>query len=182
MKGFIETQSSSSPNFWRLLLNADGSSSASLRSATVWGGEKCIVRCGIGEESRRAFIPSTLLLHKNGKRVGIIEDESGGSIAYEFIPWEEEIKQNQKENKIKNNQNKKPILFHCSAEIFPDEAFKRKGRRHFPQTSKNIIYQRTLRMTPKIGSIPCENNIKGNYCKNEGFCFEMNNNGSRHCL
>uniref|UniRef100_A0A915LDR0 Uncharacterized protein n=1 Tax=Meloidogyne javanica TaxID=6303 RepID=A0A915LDR0_MELJA len=109
------------------------SSSASLRSATVWGEEKCIVRCAIGEESRRAFIPSTLLLHKNGKKVGIIEEESGGSIAYEFIPWEEE-------NKKLNKQNiKKPILFHCSAEIFPDEAkLLRKGRRHFPQiTNKN---------------------------------------------
>jgi len=98
------------------------------------------------------------------------------SIAYEFIPWEEE-------NKKLNKQNiKKPILFHCSAEIFPDEAkLLRKGRRHFPQiTNKNIIYQRTLKMTPKIGTIPCENNY--NKCKNGGLCFEMNNNGSKFCL
>nr|CAD2140484.1 unnamed protein product [Meloidogyne enterolobii] len=170
-----ETQQQVPPIF-ELLLNSDESSSASLRSATVWGEEKCIVRCAIGEESRRAFIPSTLLLHKNGKKVGIIEEESGGSIAYEFIPWEEE-------NKKLNKQNiKKPILFHCSAEIFPDEAkLLRKGRRHFPQiTNKNVIYQRTLKMTPKIGTIPCENNY--NKCKNGGLCFEMNNNGSKFCL
>ncbi|CAK5075722.1 unnamed protein product [Meloidogyne enterolobii] len=174
-----ETQQQVPPIF-ELLLNSDESSSASLRSATVWGEEKCIVRCAIGEESRRAFIPSTLLLHKNGKKVGIIEEESGGSIAYEFIPWEEENKKLTTNNK--QNINKKPILFHCSAEIFPDEAkLLRKGRRHFPQiTNKNLIYQRTLKMTPKIGTIPCEN--KNNKCKNGGLCLEMNNNGSRFCL
>jgi len=79
-----ETQQQVPPIF-ELLLNSDESSSASLRSATVWGEEKCIVRCAIGEESRRAFIPSTLLLHKNGKKVGIIEEESGGRFCEYFL-------------------------------------------------------------------------------------------------
>ncbi|KAF7629991.1 hypothetical protein Mgra_00009020 [Meloidogyne graminicola] len=159
-----ETQQQISP-IYELILNSDESSSASLRLANIWRKEKCLIRCAIGDESRQSFIPSTLLLHKNGKKVGNFEEENDGSISYEFIPWEEE-----------NNLNKKPILFHCSAEIFPDEA-KRKGRRHFPQFTKNTIYQRTLKIIPKIGTFPCENKGNNNYyCKNGGICFEMNNN------
>uniref|UniRef100_A0A914IAG1 EGF-like domain-containing protein n=1 Tax=Globodera rostochiensis TaxID=31243 RepID=A0A914IAG1_GLORO len=82
---------------YELLLSSDDSPSASLRVAPVHDGQSVNIRCAIATNSAHAFIPGTLTLHKNGKRVGTTADDGTvftrrtvtveNSLNYAFAPW-----------------------------------------------------------------------------------------------
>jgi hypothetical protein len=131
------------------------------------------------------------------------------SISYEFVPWADDaipnretsstkgqmqtshfgspspagqrgriVRQKQKKQRKKKIQQK-PILFHCSASIFPLEAQKR-GRLPLANT-----HQRTLKMTPWQGKMQsvsdCPPEAEG-FCRNGGKCVQIEPDGARYCL
>ncbi|KAL3086590.1 hypothetical protein niasHT_037716 [Heterodera trifolii] len=87
---------------YELLLSSDDSPSASLRVASVPDDQRVDIRCAIAMESTHAFIPGTLTLHKNGKRVGTTADDGTvftrrtvtveNSLNYNFVPWHRRTK------------------------------------------------------------------------------------------